>query len=63
MSKVFDFLRTVIMPVSKADEKPKYVPGQPTPHRHYSVEEQQRRNSGWLQNCGAWERMHGSGRW
>jgi hypothetical protein len=58
--KVLDRLRTIIMPVSKEDEASKYVFGQPTPHKH-SLIEQQQRDRGWLRNCGAWERLHGSG--
>jgi hypothetical protein len=44
-------------------EKSNYIFGQPTPHKHYLYEEREERNRGWLRNCGAWERLHGSGRW
>ena len=40
--KVLDRLRTIIMTVSKEDEASKYVFGQPTPHKHSLIEQQQR---------------------
>ena len=62
--KVFDRLRTIIMPVSEEDQKSKFVFGQPVPGAKHSLyEEQQQRDRGWLQNCGAWEKLHRSGGW
>jgi hypothetical protein len=63
MSKVFNFFRTIVMPVAKEDERPKYVPGQfVAGSKHYLIEEQQQKARGFLRNCGAWERQFGSGR-
>jgi hypothetical protein len=62
VSATKNFLSTLVG-ASEEQEKSDYVSGKPTPHRHHLIEEQELRARGWLQNCGAWERLHRSGGW
>jgi hypothetical protein len=44
MPKLFDVFRTVFMPVSEEEERPKYVHGEPVAGaKHYLVEEHRNR--------------------
>ena len=45
--KVFDRWRTIIIPASKEDERPKYAANEHTPIKHYAVEKQQQQQS-WI---------------
>jgi hypothetical protein len=45
MFKVPDFFRQIFLKPTPEEQRPKYVFGQPTPHKHYLVEEQQQTQS------------------
>jgi hypothetical protein len=64
MMQVLSIIRRIFPPVAPEDTKPKYIPGEPIAgSKHYLLEEEQQRDREWLQKCGAYERLRGSGMW
>ena len=66
VSATKNFLSTLVgasEETKQQEQKPRFVLGQPVAGIKHHLVEQQQQDRGWLKNCGAWERLHGTTIW